>query len=386
VAYSDRHIRDWSHPELIGLYVVLAREFRAYIDREKPDVFIFNCVASQYAHLLYLILQDNGVRVLIPMHSGIEDLFYLSDNPYYEWPEVSALYTAMKQGSAACRPEEERWARAFIDEVRTGTPPYSTASAKALEQRKFSIPGPTRLASYLRYFANYVRYDSRDPTLPSPSKRLASVVRLRRNRVSSIPYFQDVSAIDAPFILFPLHYEPEIATLVLSQYEQASAIDFIARQLPLSWRLVLKEHPVMVGQRPWSFYKEMTERYPNLMFVDPAASVNALARRAGMVFSLSGTAILEALILQRPVIFTSRSRFGGFGLGTLTHDLIDFGAALASAKTALASDAELVFMLAAIHRHCTRFKFAEPLGDASVLADQNIEKIAFAVLERLNGR
>src|SRR5208283_4343891 len=48
VAYSDRWIRTWSHRELIGLYIFLAKEFRAYIDREKPDVFVFNCVASQY--------------------------------------------------------------------------------------------------------------------------------------------------------------------------------------------------------------------------------------------------------------------------------------------------------------------------------------------------
>jgi hypothetical protein len=289
----------------------------------------------------------------------------------------------MKQGLTAPTPDERNWAASLIDRVRTGAAPYSIANAVTQEKRKFLIPGVTRIPSYFRYLNNYRKYDRSDPTLPNPLKRLRSTVRLRRARKKSVRYFQDASTIGERFLFYPLHYDPEVATLVFTQYEQASAIDIIVRQLPLSWRLVLKEHPAMVGQRPLSFYKEMTERYPNVVFVDPAITANALMRRASAVFTLGGTVILEALILGRPVIYTSHSRHGAFGLGSFTHNLIDFGAALAAAETKIATDAELTFMLSAIRRHSARFKFAEPLGDLSVLDADNIENIGNALLARL---
>jgi hypothetical protein len=384
VAYSDRWIRTWSHRQLISLYVFLAKEFRGYIDREKPDVFVFNCVASQYAHLFYLILREKGVRVLMPMLSGVEDLTYFVDNPYLEWPDVVALFNGMKEGSAEPTPVERNWATEFIDRVRTGSATYSITNAVKQENRKFSMPGLTRVGSYFRYLNNYCRYDRYDPTLPSPVQRLRSVLRMRRARKEAVRYFRDISAVGDRFLFYPLHYDPEISSLILAQYEQASAIDIIVRQLPLSWRLVIKEHPALVGQRPLSFYREIAERYPNAVFVDPAISANALVRRASAVFTLSGTTILDALILSRPVIYTSQSRLGAFGLGVFTHNLIDFGAALSAAETKIATDAELTFMLSAIRRSCARFKFAEPLGDLSVLDASNVEKMGNALLARVN--
>jgi hypothetical protein len=383
VAYSDRWIQTWTHRELIGLYIFLAKEFRAYIDRENPDVFVFNCVASQYAHLFYLILKEKGVRVLMPMLSGVEDLTYFVDNPYLEWPEVVALFNAMNDGSAEPTADEKAWAAKVIERVRTGSATYSITNAVSQEQRKFSLPGVTRVAAYVRYFNNYRKFDRYDPTLPSPIERLRSLIRMRRARREAVRYFQKASATGDQFLFYPLHYDPEISSLILAQYEQTSAIDIIVRQLPLSWRLVIKEHPALVGQRPLAFYKDISERYPNVVFVDPAISANALVRRARAVFTLSGTTILDALILQRPVIYTSHSRLGAFGLGVFTHNLIDFGAALAAAQASIATDAELTFMLSAIHRSCARFKFAEPFGDMSVLDADNIENIGNALMARL---
>jgi Capsule polysaccharide biosynthesis protein len=383
VAYSDRFIQDWSHRELISLFIYLGNEFRAYIDRERPDVFVFNCVASQYAHLLYVILKEKRVQVLIPLLTGVDDLMYVADNAYFEWPDVVALFNAMKEGSAEPSPSETIWATKLIERVRAGAATYSIANAKAIERRKVSVPGVTRIASYIRYLDNYRRYYRHDPTLPAPTERLRSVIRFRQNRKKSARYFKDASAAGERFLFYPLHYEPEIATLVLSQYEQASAIDIIARQLPLSWRLVIKEHPLGAGQRPVSFYKEITDRYPNVVFLDADIAGNVLVRRASAVFTLSGTTILDALILNRPVIYTSPSRLGAFGLGVLTHDLINFGAALTAAQMKIATDTELVFMLSAIRRHSAQFKFVEPFGDLSVLEPDNIDKMGNALMTRV---
>jgi hypothetical protein len=379
VAYSDRHLSDWRYEELIPHYIHLIAAFRHYVATEKPDIFIFDIVASQHAHLLYLVLRDEGVKVLMPWGFGIEDLHYIADNPYFECPEVWDLFEAMREGRETPQPNERAWAMKFMSHIRSGEPAYFN-NGISLEARKFSLPNVGRLFKYVQ---NYFLYDRNDPNQRNPLSRLWSILRLRFNRAVSRRYFVDARDLDGDFVLFALHFEPEVATLVLSQYDQLSVIDLIVRQLPLSCRLVLKEHPAMAGQRDWRFYREALRKYPNLVFVATGVSVNQLVRRARALVTLNGTAILETLILQRPVVYTSRARFGGFGLGAFTENLIRFSDALAAAEKRIPDDETLVLMLSAIHRKSRRFEFVEPLGNLSTLADDNIEKIADAFMERL---
>jgi hypothetical protein len=385
VAYSDRHIQGWSHQELISLYVYLGNAFRNYIDREKPDVFIFNCVASQYAHLLYLILREKGVRVVIPIHFGIEDLYYFSDNPYFLTADIWETFDRLKRGASEPSSEELRWAKDYIARIRGGISAYSSPAASH-EAEKFLLPSLRKIPNYVRYLKNYFRFYHSDPTLPGPVKRLATILKVRRNRWRLHKLFQPSSKIWKDFVLFPLHYEPEIATLVISPYDQASFIDLLARQLPISWQLVVKEHPVMVGQRNWKFFAGLQKRYRNLIFVDPSLKVVDLARDARAVVALNGTPILEALILRRPVVYTARARFAGFNLGVFTENFLNLGEAIAEAENKIPDEMDVLLMLVASHRHCYRYRFAEPLGDETILADDNIEKITRALMTHLEAK
>lgn len=381
VAYSERHLSDWHYDELIPHYIHLIASFRHYVATEKPDIFIFDAVASQHSHLLYLVLRDEGVKILMPFQFGIENLNYLADNPYFECPEVWSLFEAMRAGREIPSSDERAEANVFMARIRAGGAAYFN-KAISLEAKKFSLP---KLGRLFRYLKNYFLYDRNDPSQRNPLARVWAVARLRFNRAMARHYFIDAENIDGDFVLFALHFEPEVATLVLSQYDQLSLIDLIVRQLPLSCRLVIKEHPTMLGQRNWRFYRNVLRKYPNLVFVATGISVNQLVRRARALVSLNGTAILETMILGRPVVYTSRARFGGFGLGTFTENFIRFSEALVASEKQIPDDETLIMMLSAIYRKCHRFEFMEPLGFSPTLADDNIEKIADAFMERLPG-
>jgi CDP-glycerol glycerophosphotransferase (TagB/SpsB family) len=380
VAYSDRFISNFSYDEIISQYVYLIGAFRRYLRDEQPDVVIFPGIISQYTHLFYLIAKDMGVSVLAPYSIGIEDLYAALDNPYFELGHIWELYRSMQQGIDGPTAEERAWAEKFMAKIRKGEAPYPNWAAP-IEDRKFKLPG---LRQGIAYLANYQRYYRNDFTQATPLSRLRHVLWLRRNRRKSEAYFRDASSLPHDFILFPLQYDPEISTLFLAQYEQTSFIDMIVRQLPLNTPLVVKEHWAMVGQRDWRFFDQLQKKYPNLILVDPRASLNQLARRAKVVVTMSGTIILEALILHRPVVFTSNSRFGGFGLGTFTQNLIDFASALKEAETMTVDDEDLVRMLSSIHRKCDRYLLVEPLGNPETLSESNIAKIANAIESALS--
>jgi hypothetical protein len=113
--------------------------------------------------------------------------------------------------------------------------------------------------------------------------------------------------------------------------------------------------------------------------------VNALRliQAARAVLTLNGTVAVEALVLAKPIIITSGARFGGFGIGTFSQDLMNFGLVLKSALEKKHDDADVMLMLASIWRHCDQFEFSEPLGRPSVLAEQNIRHMADAILRKM---
>jgi len=379
IAYSDRHLYKYTQAQLINLYVYLLKKFRAYVDEAKPDLFLFNCVASHFSHLCYLVLRERGVRVVIPFTYGFDDLIYLSDNPYLESPDIWKAYADYKSGKEEPAKPAVEWAEQLIARIRKQGQAYAITSYINSEHHRFRFPNPI---SGLRYLYNHFRYYRSDPNLPAARERLMEIVSLRWNRWKTKPLLSGHDALEGhDFIYFPLHFEPEISTLIFSQYDHRTVIDIIARQLPLTWKLAVKDHPVMIGRRDYRYFKGLLERYPNIVILDPAENSQRLTREARAIVTLSGTTALEAMVLGTPAITTSAVRFGGFGLCTFTHDLINFREVLDTALKQKPDDADIVRMLAAIWTYCRKFEIAEPLGKPSVLAPKNISRIADLLLE-----
>ena len=61
------------------------------------------------------------------------------------------------------------------------------------------------------------------------------------------------------YVYFPLPTVPEASTLIRSPqyYDCLSLIKSLSIELPLDWKLVVKEHPGMLGKRPLDFYKKI---------------------------------------------------------------------------------------------------------------------------------
>jgi hypothetical protein len=380
-ASTDRHLARYDHDTLVRVMTGLCAAFADYLDRERPDVFVFNCIASLYAHLFYELLVERGIKVVVPTHTGIGGLFHLFDNPYLLWPEVWETAARWREAPEEADPAATAWARDYVAGLRAQKPAYALTTV-ALEEARFHLPGPAR---GLRYLANWWRYDRSDPTLPNPVERLAALARHRVNLRATTRIAEPAEAlVGHDYAYLPLHYEPEIATLVLSKHDQRLLIDLAARQLPAGWLLVVKDHPAMTAQRPASYFRELKRRYPNLVVVEARASSQALVAGARLVLTLSGTVVIEALALERPVIYTARARFSGFGLGTYAPDAIEFAPVLDRALAWRPDEPALVAAVAAIRHHGDEsYVMAEPLGNPTVLAPANIAALAEAIRRRV---
>lgn len=377
--YSDRHLNKLSYDIVKNIFINLISFFEEFIKTENLNVFIFNCVASSYAHLFYLILKENCIKVIIPTAIGLENRLFLADNPYGYFKDAYEYFDKLNNNEVIPNESIKIHSKKIIDKIRSYKPAYENR-AVSLERDKFKIPSVKRVVNYL---FNYFKYYRNDYTQPSMIEKVSNIIKLKCNLKKSFKYFNKIADIDTPFIYFPLHYEPEIATLVLSQYDQLAIIDIISKQIPLNWKLVIKEHPAMIGQRDYKFYKTIKERYPNVLIIDPLENSQILIHKSEIVFSLCGTAIFESIVLKKPVIYTGKVRYEGFGLGIKSKDILNFDKLIKKALDYEYDDLKIENMIISMLSNSYDFVFAEPLATPETLNSDNIKKIAKAFYEKI---
>jgi len=143
-------------------------------------------------------------------------------------------------------------------------------------------------------------YDENDPTWFSNSRsdKLKKNITWLWNRIS-YQFVQRlfVSELDLSkrYIIFPLHLEPELNIDTCGRYweDQMETILKIWRQLLPNDVLLIKEHPVAIGNRGFTWFKKL-KGYPNIKFIHESQDVVELLDLVEYVFTISGTMGLEA--------------------------------------------------------------------------------------------
>lgn len=143
------------------------------------------------------------------------------------------------------------------------------------------------------------------PLFSNPIKAVKFFLLLEIRRLKlyakSNKYFVDPANED--YVYMPLHLIPESTTFVKSPLyiDELSIIHAVSKSLPIGWKLYVKEHQAMIGERPIKFYKEIKKLY-NVKVVklnyykDPKPWIE----KSKGVITISGTTAFEARLLNRP--------------------------------------------------------------------------------------
>ncbi|MBF0142364.1 MAG: hypothetical protein HQL57_02910 [Magnetococcales bacterium] len=105
------------------------------------------------------------------------------------------------------------------------------------------------------------------------------------------------------FLFFPLQVQPEQSTDVVAPFfnNQLEAARLTAMALPDDLTLVVKDHPAMADKRTPGYLFKL-QHQANVKLVDYRTPAEELLRRSVGVVSLSGTALMEAVFLNKPAI------------------------------------------------------------------------------------
>ena len=306
----------YTHEEMMRMVQVTARAVISFLEKEKPNVIVFSVVGSLSSTLLYHIARKKGIKTLVIDSPRIGVKYFLSERDDRS-TFLEETFAKAKADPSAIPEEYHREARAFLSEFQE-KPSYflksseaSTVVAKSMDVKRrgslnFLSPKNTlrSLRFALRTVASYLANRHKDDysTVKPWYELWDKLVR----KVRTLWGYDDLYDTPVPgetYSFFALHSEPEAHPMVLAPFyiDQLWVAKQIARSLPLSHKLYIKDHPVMVGFRPRSYYKEL-KKIPNMRLISPAVSSLALMAESKLTLTVTGSAGWEALLLKKPVI------------------------------------------------------------------------------------
>ncbi|MES2016806.1 MAG: hypothetical protein V4484_09935 [Pseudomonadota bacterium] len=185
-----------------------------------------------------------------------------------------------------------------------------------------------------------------------------------------------------PYYYYSMHMEPEAVVLYLAAgvyTTQVKLIENIAAQLPVGAVLYVKDHPHVSGYRDVADYLRL-QAIPNVRVVDPGIAGKLIMKDAVGVFTINGTAGLEALLLGKQVYAFGNTFYGVCPRVHYLHHVRDLRAVLyANRDQRYADDADLLpFVMAyltAMHAGLVDY-FSGRAPTYGIDLDQNIARIA----------
>ncbi len=297
-----------SHEEMMRTITGSARKIIDFLDKEKPDVIIFSVITDVSCFLLYHIAKKRGIKTLFIVSERIGVNYTLTEK-YEELTFVEDVYKELQKKNLVLKEEATR-AEAFLRAFRENPAPYTaydTLKERPVNrgrQFRFLLPHYIGKSIYwvLRNARDYVRYKNRD-YVKNPLYLLVDRVKRKLRVLFGFQDFYDMFNPNEEFAFYPLQLEPEMSIALFAPYynDQLWMCKQIARSLPISMTLYVKEHPGMWGFRPRSYYKEL-KKIPNLKLLPPTVVNFDILKQAKLIVTLTGTSGWEAVLMKKPVI------------------------------------------------------------------------------------
>lgn len=311
---GDRNCIEFSHKNQIRYLQRLFTFYEEFFDRFKPDIVLADGIASAPNWIPFRIVRDYGGHGLWWHSTRVNNRYAFNiDSVYEDFQEIYNLYDQIRTGEidpyyfSEARRDAKEYIQKFRDKDLTKSTPHNKNNIKQ-KIRKFALAAPRYLRySYLYNISSHSNIQKNDLTRPSTLKRVSNDMKqiYRNYRIKYTDVFDRFSN-ENKFVYFPLHLQPEYSTMLLApmHLNQIEVIRKISRSIPINYKLYVKEHPHMIKYRGWrnlDYYKEI-RNIPNVELLDPYMSSQRLIKQSEMVATITGTAGLEALFHEKPVI------------------------------------------------------------------------------------
>ena len=306
----------YSHEDMIKMTQVLAKAIIAFFEEEKPDFIIFAAVGNLGSMLLYHIAKKKHIKTIIIDSPRIGIRYFVSER-YDQSTYLAPRFQHLIQQSHAEETVYFQQAKQFLSDFQKKPYYFLNASQAAktfsavmsLDWRShFQFLLPRKLLRSIHWTAinllSYILNTHKDDyIIIKPWHEFIDKAKRKLRIIKGYSDLYDELPPDEIYAYFALHTEPEAYPMILASFytDQIWLIKQVARSLPLTYKLYVKDHPCMVGYRPRWYYQEL-KKIPNVRLVNPSVSGLQLIQKSRLTLTITGTSGWEAILLKKPVI------------------------------------------------------------------------------------
>jgi hypothetical protein len=340
-----------SYGEFCRLLVAHIKFWECLMETERPTALFEEGVGGAEL-VLGAICKRYGVKLLNMQSARLTNRVVIKHNVYDDWEKTRLIFSQLQRRPLTL--EERQQAANFLSSFLASRDYPSYMKRDRMTSLQFLVRTSLhRVRTLIRWATEKARsgYSSENAMVESVNM-LAWLIRyLVYTKLAS---FWDTPSNDDKYVLFPLHFEPEVTVGMYAPFfsDQVFVAEIVSKSLPVGYRLYVREHPSMArrGFRPTSFYRQM-RRIPQVRLISPGIPMHDLIRNAAAVVVLTSTTGLEAIFYGKPVIVLGNPFYKSSGLCYTVEDLNTLPVVVRKAVEGKALDRETVlkFIVAILH-------------------------------------
>jgi len=268
--------------------------FETFLDNHNIDIILQWLGAEVERRILRIISEKRAIPHFVFDFSPIKNCYLLNKNEYVQPYKVKIR----KIDTAEAKKYLEKYIKEKINFIHP-------------KQKQNSI-------NFLEYFQKLIKIENKMFYLKAIIRHKFRIIEwssrnLFKNVFSCWLYKEP--ALDKKIIFFPLHYPAESQVTVRSNgfIDQALLLKLISFNLPDNYKILVKEHPNVLGRMKLSDLLSI-RKLKNVSLVNPKKSAHELIKLSDVIMVINSTVGFEAILYQKPVITFGVSFYRGKGL------------------------------------------------------------------------
>ena len=370
IAYSERSFYKFndyykfSGDQILSILEQECRLFEKVLDEINPDFFLVGATDSHHNYLLSEICKARNVNVIMFGGSrlGYREMLARETDRINEMIEPT-------------KPESKNKIDTF-EELRNYLQKNYTVNQFSKAKKKLKLSPSRKLKKFIKMILVYggKKYQNQFQRVGMTRSNilfLIPIMTLRRynsKKFVNKNFKRDLDS-ETHFVYYPLQSEPERALSIASPFytNQIEVITHIAKSLPVGYKLLVKEHPLMElkGGRSVSFYKELM-KLPNVQLMHSSIKQEEFYKKCSLVITISGTAAFECGFYGKPSIVFAETLFSHLSFVHQLQSLEELPTALRSSLQKKVNPTEIGEFIDLIENNSIQFDRAFIASDIRV--------------------
>lgn len=330
-----------------NVFYSYSKSIENFFEKNKIKTVIFpQQIQSMEASLVLNIAKDNNIQVASPHGTRLKHVAYFNDSEQSNLP----LFVTKIEDSNYDK------AQKLMDYfIKNNKLPYPFSQKQKFQKKNIFVRFINRIKRTLFYGEEFELPDFVFSLMINLSIIQKIIRGLNKTKIKKYFDINHVNELPEKFIYFPLQLYPEASIHIPSPFfkHQERVIDMIRLNLPKSYKLIIKEHPIMEGRRKVTFYKKL-KNSSGVRLINTAVDSNEIIRKSSLTISVTGTAVLEAYFLKKPSFSFGDTTFSNF-TNTIKVDLNDMEGTIQQYVKKQISENEIIKNLALLYQNTFNF-------------------------------